>query len=98
MDLQIIRTYQVKSSTGYVYQLNGRRGASFARSIESLKTSLGVKEMTKPLTVNEIQAKADAAIADPKLARKLLSSELRTTRVEVERAIAKGQAIHPALV
>lgn len=98
MSFTIIRTYQVKRSTGFVYELDGRRAASFAKSAEALASSLGVKTMTKPMTMNEIQAKAHAAIADPKLARKLLSSDLRTTRVEVERAITKGQAIHPALV
>lgn len=59
MSFTIIRTYQVKNSTGFVYELDGRRAASFAKSAEALASSLGVKTMTK-LTLSEIQAEASA--------------------------------------
>lgn len=60
MSFTIIRTYQVKRSTGFVYELNGRRAASFARSAEALASSLGVKTMTKPMTLSEVQTEAYA--------------------------------------
>jgi len=47
---ELVKEYSVKNSKGFVYILNGKRAATFAKSLEALKTSLGVE--TKPLTVD----------------------------------------------
>jgi hypothetical protein len=38
----LIRTYRCNAATGYVYTINGQRAASLARSLDALKSSLGV--------------------------------------------------------
>jgi hypothetical protein len=43
MIITIIRTYTVKSSTGFVYEIAGRKAASFAKSAEALAASLGAE-------------------------------------------------------
>ncbi len=40
----LIRTYTAKSTTGFVYELDGRRCASLARDLDSLKARLGVSD------------------------------------------------------
>jgi len=47
---ELIKTYRVKSTTGYVYILNGRKAATFAKSLDALKTSLGVASMNPIIT------------------------------------------------
>lgn len=48
---ELIKTYQVKNSTGYVYILNGRRAATFAKSLAALKDELGVTEQREWIAV-----------------------------------------------
>lgn len=45
MTFTLIRTYKANATTGFVYELNGRRCASLARSLDSLKGRLGVSSL-----------------------------------------------------
>lgn len=52
--LTIIRTYTARKSTGFVYELDGRKAASFARSAEDLAKSLGAELEDEQETVEQV--------------------------------------------
>ena len=42
MQFKVVKTYRVNNTLGFVYILNGKRCASFAKDIDSLRKSLGI--------------------------------------------------------
>ena len=44
---ELIKTYQVRNTTGYIYTINGRKAATFAKSLDALKQELGVAEQRR---------------------------------------------------
>lgn len=59
----LVRTYRCGHSRGYVYMLGGRRCATLARSLDSLKARLGVPEdkMQTPEEIEKIEIPTEIA-------------------------------------
>jgi hypothetical protein len=102
----LIRTYSCRKATGFVYDINGKRAASLARSLDVLKTSLGIVEVAAPKHGDKIAA--EMMVADMASKAGIDHAEMvawiaqlasgRMRKADAARVVALREVAHYAVV